>query len=146
MSIVRACQKVSVLSPSCPQFSLLPVLIINFVVTGTGDGAELQQVEVPVIDRSTCSLWYNETITPDAFCAGYIFGGRDSCKVRGTDRFLTLNGQSITIFISGQNESFNLKRKTHNRLKRTHFIRKKKRKEKKAVSYTHLTLPTMAVV
>ncbi|XP_076458293.1 serine protease 33-like isoform X2 [Babylonia areolata] len=47
---------------------------------GTGDGAWLQQVELPVIDRWQCGQWYNETITSDAFCAGFTSGGKDACK------------------------------------------------------------------
>ncbi|KAL8588955.1 hypothetical protein ACOMHN_065737 [Nucella lapillus] len=47
---------------------------------GTGEGAGLQQVELPVIDSQQCGTWYNQTITPDAFCAGYTRGGRDACK------------------------------------------------------------------
>ncbi|XP_070185850.1 prostasin-like [Littorina saxatilis] len=47
---------------------------------GTGNEAKLQQVEVPVMDRNMCGKWYREVISPDAFCAGYVQGGKDACK------------------------------------------------------------------
>lgn len=50
---------------------------------GTGDGAVLQQVPLPVVDKTLCGAWYNETITTDNFCAGFILGGSDACKVGG---------------------------------------------------------------
>lgn len=49
----------------------------------------LQQLEVPLISRETCSCLYNinavpeepHTIQPDMLCAGYVEGGKDACQV-----------------------------------------------------------------
>lgn len=48
----------------------------------------LQQLEVPLISRETCSCLYNinavpeepHTIQPDMLCAGYVEGGKDACQ------------------------------------------------------------------
>ncbi|CAO2583456.1 Prss8, partial [Lemmus lemmus] len=65
--------------------------------TGWGDVQEavslqtprpLQQLEVPLISRETCSCLYNinavpeepHTIQQDMLCAGYVKGGKDACQ------------------------------------------------------------------
>lgn len=48
----------------------------------------LQQLEVPLISRETCSCLYNinavpeepHTIQQDMLCAGYVKGGKDACQ------------------------------------------------------------------
>ncbi|XP_078509316.1 serine protease 27-like [Lissotriton helveticus] len=62
-------------------------------VTGWGDiqlGVDLpdpktlQEVQVPIIDQSVCSVLYlvgaNSDIQNDMLCAGYLEGGKDSCS------------------------------------------------------------------
>uniref|UniRef100_A0A8C5KMI6 Serine protease 8 (prostasin) n=1 Tax=Jaculus jaculus TaxID=51337 RepID=A0A8C5KMI6_JACJA len=70
---------------------------LNCTVTGWGHVAPsvslqsprpLQQLEVPLISRETCSCLYNinakpaepHTIQQDMLCAGYVKGGKDACQ------------------------------------------------------------------
>lgn len=58
----------------------------------------LQQLEVPLISRETCSCLYNinavpeepHTIQQDMLCAGYVRGGKDACQVRAQGTEYTL--------------------------------------------------------
>lgn len=40
----------------------------------------LQEVTLPLVDKDQCSELYNGAVSPDTFCAGYLYGGRDACK------------------------------------------------------------------
>lgn len=45
---------------------------------------ELQQVELPIMDNETCkkkSLYQRFEITENMFCAGFMKGMKDACKV-----------------------------------------------------------------
>ncbi|CAO2583457.1 Prss8, partial [Lemmus lemmus] len=67
---------------------------LHCTVTGWGHVAPsetprpLQQLEVPLISRETCSCLYNinavpeepHTIQQDMLCAGYVKGGKDACQ------------------------------------------------------------------
>lgn len=62
----------------------------------------LQQLQVPLISRETCSCLYNinavpeepHTIQQDMLCAGYVKGGKDACQVRGDRHTLGSGGLS----------------------------------------------------
>lgn len=62
----------------------------------------LQQLEVPLISRETCSCLYNinavpeepHTIQQDMLCAGYVKGGKDACQVTGDT--CTLSGGGLS--------------------------------------------------
>lgn len=46
----------------------------------------LQKVELPVIQNSICSAWYQAQgkhvmVSNTQFCAGYALGGKDACRV-----------------------------------------------------------------
>jgi len=40
---------------------------------------KLQQVELPIISNNTCNYSYPGQITDNMLCAGYSYGGKDSC-------------------------------------------------------------------
>jgi secreted trypsin-like serine protease len=56
----------------------------NTSATGKGDFPhELQEVDLPLVSRTTCSDAYSELgdeITANMLCAGYAQGGKDSCE------------------------------------------------------------------
>ncbi|KAJ1133439.1 hypothetical protein NDU88_011734 [Pleurodeles waltl] len=54
----------------------------NVLTSGVGYPVLLQCLAVPVLTRSTCTNAYPGRITKNMFCAGYMDGGKDSCKVR----------------------------------------------------------------
>lgn len=41
---------------------------------------KLQQVELPIISNNTCNYAYPGKITDNMLCAGYSYGGKDSCS------------------------------------------------------------------
>lgn len=41
----------------------------------------LQTVTVPIVDTSTCTASYGDSIKSGMICAGYTGGGRDACQV-----------------------------------------------------------------
>ncbi len=41
---------------------------------------ELYEVDLPIVNRSTCKNIYGEKFTQNMFCAGYSQGGKDTCK------------------------------------------------------------------
>ncbi|CAG2169336.1 unnamed protein product [Oppiella nova] len=48
-------------------------------------GDILQKVKVPIISNKECQEWYRSrgrslTVSPTQFCAGFLEGGRDSCR------------------------------------------------------------------
>ncbi|XP_045211106.2 neurotrypsin-like [Mercenaria mercenaria] len=47
---------------------------------GTAWNGMLQQAMVPLLNKTLCNRWYNHTVKDDMICAGYQFGGIDSCK------------------------------------------------------------------
>ena len=55
------------------------------LISGTGSADVLRQAQVPILNNTQCSGWYGsnftEGITPGMMCAGYQFGGIDSCQV-----------------------------------------------------------------
>ncbi|XP_069058192.1 trypsin-like [Pleurodeles waltl] len=52
----------------------------NVLTSGVGYPVLLQCLAVPVLTRSTCTNAYPGRITKNMFCAGYMDGGKDSCK------------------------------------------------------------------
>ncbi|XP_033740183.1 neurotrypsin-like [Pecten maximus] len=47
---------------------------------GTGDRDVLRQVRLPIYRNSACRQFYGTNITDSMLCAGYDFGGKDSCR------------------------------------------------------------------
>ncbi|XP_078507082.1 trypsin-3-like [Lissotriton helveticus] len=52
----------------------------NVLTSGVGYPVLLQCLAVPVLSRTACSNAYPGRITKNMFCAGYMEGGKDSCK------------------------------------------------------------------
>lgn len=65
----------------------------------------LQAVDVPVIESRDCEVWHrgkgiNVVIYDEMLCAGYQFGGKDSCQVRTfTFSFFLLHSSRFPIFL-----------------------------------------------
>lgn len=57
-------------------------IIIEISFQGGPVSDELQKLQLPIISRSQCLEAYPNRIEDGMFCAGYLEGGRDSCKVR----------------------------------------------------------------
>ncbi|WAQ96127.1 NETR-like protein [Mya arenaria] len=47
---------------------------------GTTTTGILQEAMVPIINKTLCNTWYNNTLGPGMICAGYQFGGIDACR------------------------------------------------------------------
>ncbi|XP_060064195.1 neurotrypsin-like [Ylistrum balloti] len=47
---------------------------------GTGDQDVLRQVRLPIYRNSACRHFYGSRVTDNMLCAGYDFGGKDSCR------------------------------------------------------------------
>lgn len=41
----------------------------------------LEMIQVPVMPREECNLYYPNLVKEYMFCAGYKYGGMDSCQV-----------------------------------------------------------------
>ena len=73
----------------------VPVVIFKFPIfpqtpVGLPGVGTLQEVEVPIIEQTSCRTMYSTDadgtdvvdILSDMICAGYQEGGKDSCQVR----------------------------------------------------------------
>ena len=53
---------------------------------GKSGSNQLRGVLLPIVSRSTCNKLYNNGITNQMICAGYIIGRKDSCQ--GLNEFM----------------------------------------------------------
>ena len=57
---------------------------------------ELYEVDLPIVNRSTCENIYGSEFTQNMFCAGYSNGGKDTCKSdSGGPLMVYENGQYV---------------------------------------------------
>ncbi|XP_069125254.1 neurotrypsin-like isoform X1 [Argopecten irradians] len=50
------------------------------VTEGTGDRDYLREVRLPIYRNAACRQFYGTKVTDNMMCAGYDFGGKDSCR------------------------------------------------------------------
>lgn len=65
---------------------------------------EINEVEVPVLDRSTCNRWLQErdlNVTEGMICAGYTEGGKDACQGDSGGPLLCLDEEDQRWFVGG---------------------------------------------
>jgi len=56
----------------------------------------LQQAELPVISNTTCNSTYPGEVTDNMLCAGYSYGGKDSCQAdSGGPLLVSVNNQWV---------------------------------------------------
>jgi hypothetical protein len=55
-------------------------MLLTFYI-GTKWTGMLQQAMVPILNKTLCNSWYNQSVYDNMLCAGYQFGGIDACKV-----------------------------------------------------------------
>ncbi|RXN25209.1 myofibril-bound serine ase [Labeo rohita] len=55
-------------------------LVSGWGRTADGPASTLQCLNLPVLSKKTCRYAYGSIITKNMFCAGFMKGGKDSCK------------------------------------------------------------------
>lgn len=67
-------------------------LISGWGITSDGSVSEvLQQLEVPIFEKSLCYVLYGGSITDNMLCAGYFDATGDACQVRNKFLFLIIS-------------------------------------------------------
>lgn len=82
-----------------PYGSIATVTGWGFTHEGGNLATQLQKLDVPVIDQSSCESFYkveNDVITERMFCAGFAEGMKDSCQADSGGP-LVYNGKQIGI-------------------------------------------------
>lgn len=56
-------------------------MLIKITCAGGESSCALRQVEIPIVSKDECNIYYENTIRSSQICAGLKEGGKDSCQV-----------------------------------------------------------------